>query len=143
MVFILYLLKWLTRCTVIIFLNHWELNTVCFNPNITWIWLYTTSYLDTLSDKTSWAFLLSLRMHYKATFKTLTNIMIFIAGNSIVPNGCNVTVQAISGTGALRVGAAFLSAWFPGNKLVSSKLLRFILKNLTNRLKKYDCLNSH
>ncbi len=32
--------------------------------------------------------------------------------------GRNVTVQAISGTGALRVGAAFLSKWFPGVKKV-------------------------
>lgn len=29
-----------------------------------------------------------------------------------------MTVQSISGTGALRIGAAFLSKWFPGNKVV-------------------------
>ncbi len=38
-------------------------------------------------------------------------------GNDIVPGGRNVTVQSISGTGALRVGAAFLANWFPGNKV--------------------------
>lgn len=42
----------------------------------------------------------------------------FGAGNEVQANGRNVTVQAISGTGALRVGAAFLSAWFPGNRKV-------------------------
>merc|ERR1712018_702409 len=39
-------------------------------------------------------------------------------GNSIVAEGRNVTVQCISGTGSLRVGANFLSAWFPGNKTI-------------------------
>ena len=39
-------------------------------------------------------------------------------GNSIVSEGRNVTVQTISGTGALRVGAAYLSKWFPGSKTV-------------------------
>ncbi len=29
-----------------------------------------------------------------------------------------MTVQSISGTGALRIGAAFLAKWFPGNKTV-------------------------
>jgi aspartate aminotransferase, mitochondrial len=28
----------------------------------------------------------------------------------------NATVQGISGTGSLRIGTAFLSAFFPGNK---------------------------
>lgn len=28
----------------------------------------------------------------------------------------NVTVQGISGTGSLRIGAAFIEKWFPGNK---------------------------
>jgi len=37
-------------------------------------------------------------------------------GNSFVPNGLNVTVQAISGTGALGVGGAFLAKLFPGKK---------------------------
>lgn len=32
--------------------------------------------------------------------------------------GRNVTVQTISGTGALRVGAAYLAKWFPGAKKV-------------------------
>merc|ERR1712018_1023942 len=39
-------------------------------------------------------------------------------GNAIVSEGRNVTVQCISGTGSLRVGANFLSSWFPGNKTV-------------------------
>ena len=30
--------------------------------------------------------------------------------------GLNATVQGISGTGSLRVGGAFLSSFFPGNK---------------------------
>ena len=38
--------------------------------------------------------------------------------NEVVSAGRNVTVQTISGTGALRVGAAFLAKWFPGNKTV-------------------------
>ena len=29
-----------------------------------------------------------------------------------------VTMQCISGTGSLRVGANFLSKWFPGNKAI-------------------------
>ena len=32
--------------------------------------------------------------------------------------GMNATVQGISGTGSLRVGGAFLSSFFPGNKEV-------------------------
>lgn len=39
-------------------------------------------------------------------------------GSDIVKNGCNATVQAISGTGALRIGAAFLSAFLQGSKVV-------------------------
>jgi len=37
-------------------------------------------------------------------------------GNEWVQNGLNATVQGISGTGSLRIGTAFLSAFFPGNK---------------------------
>ncbi|XP_062546376.1 aspartate aminotransferase, mitochondrial [Armigeres subalbatus] len=36
--------------------------------------------------------------------------------NQQVANGQNATVQAISGTGALRIGGAFLSGFFPGTK---------------------------
>jgi aspartate aminotransferase len=36
--------------------------------------------------------------------------------NQFVPNGLNATVQTISGTGSLRVGAAYMEKWFPGNK---------------------------
>ena len=42
----------------------------------------------------------------------------FGEGNSIVAEGRNVTVQCISGTGSLRVGANFLSSHFPGNKTI-------------------------
>ncbi|KAG5324539.1 AATM protein, partial [Acromyrmex heyeri] len=37
-------------------------------------------------------------------------------GNEVVPNGLNATVQGISGTGSLFIGAQFLSRYFPGNK---------------------------
>ncbi|XP_054006446.1 aspartate aminotransferase, mitochondrial [Hylaeus anthracinus] len=37
-------------------------------------------------------------------------------GNNVVPNGLNATVQGISGTGSLCIGANFLSHFFPGNK---------------------------
>jgi len=36
----------------------------------------------------------------------------------VVKDGLNVSIQGISGTGSLRVGAAFLQKWFPGNKVV-------------------------
>uniref|UniRef100_V5GUN2 Aspartate aminotransferase n=1 Tax=Anoplophora glabripennis TaxID=217634 RepID=V5GUN2_ANOGL len=39
-------------------------------------------------------------------------------GADVVANGLNATIQGISGTGSLRVGAAFLSGFFPGNKVV-------------------------
>jgi len=42
----------------------------------------------------------------------------FGEGNSVVSEGRNVTVQCISGTGSLRVGANFLAKWFPGNKTI-------------------------
>jgi aspartate aminotransferase len=38
--------------------------------------------------------------------------------SAVVRDGLNVTIQGISGTGSLRVGTAFLSKWFPGNKVV-------------------------
>ncbi|XP_011152687.1 aspartate aminotransferase, mitochondrial [Harpegnathos saltator] len=37
-------------------------------------------------------------------------------GNEVITNGLNATVQGISGTGSLFVGAQFLSHYFPGNK---------------------------
>ena len=39
-------------------------------------------------------------------------------GNSVTGEGRNVSVQCISGTGSLRVGANFLAKHFPGNKTV-------------------------
>ncbi|RZC40644.1 aspartate aminotransferase, mitochondrial [Asbolus verrucosus] len=39
-------------------------------------------------------------------------------GTEIVANGLNATIQGISGTGSLRVGAAFLNSFFPGNKII-------------------------
>ncbi|XP_071537184.1 aspartate aminotransferase, mitochondrial [Panulirus ornatus] len=38
--------------------------------------------------------------------------------NQAIADGLNVTVQGISGTGALRIGSAFLSKFFPGPKAV-------------------------
>ncbi|XP_057291015.1 aspartate aminotransferase, mitochondrial-like [Hydractinia symbiolongicarpus] len=38
--------------------------------------------------------------------------------NEIVNNGLNCTVQGISGTGSLRIGAAFLEKFYPHNKTV-------------------------
>lgn len=38
--------------------------------------------------------------------------------SEVVKNNLNATVQSISGTGSLRVGAAFLKSFFPGNKVV-------------------------
>lgn len=38
-------------------------------------------------------------------------------GNPWVADGLNATVQGISGTGALRIGTAFLSKFFPGPKV--------------------------
>lgn len=35
-----------------------------------------------------------------------------------IENGFNATVQGISGTGSLRIGAAFIKAFFPGQKVV-------------------------
>lgn len=38
--------------------------------------------------------------------------------SEIVKEGLNATIQGISGTGSLRVGAAFLNNFFPGNKVL-------------------------
>lgn len=54
----------------------------------------------------------------EAAFSKLSANLAFGEGNAVVANGRNVSCQAISGTGALRVGAAFLSKWFPGHKQV-------------------------
>lgn len=42
----------------------------------------------------------------------------FGPNNEIVNNGLNCTVQGISGTGSLRIGAAFLEKFYPRNKTV-------------------------
>jgi aspartate aminotransferase len=39
-------------------------------------------------------------------------------GSEVIANGLNATVQGISGTGSLRVGAAFFKSFFPGVKTV-------------------------
>uniref|UniRef100_A0A2M4BNR8 Aspartate aminotransferase n=1 Tax=Anopheles marajoara TaxID=58244 RepID=A0A2M4BNR8_9DIPT len=45
------------------------------------------------------------------------SILLALGDNSEhVANGLNATVQAISGTGALRIGGAFLAGFFPGPK---------------------------
>ncbi|XP_065676196.1 aspartate aminotransferase, mitochondrial isoform X2 [Hydra vulgaris] len=36
----------------------------------------------------------------------------------VISNGLNTTVQALSGTGSLRIGAAFLQRFYPGSKVV-------------------------
>ena len=54
----------------------------------------------------------------EANYGKLSADLAFGDGNDITSNGRNVTVQCISGTGSLRVGANFLAKWFPGNKTV-------------------------
>ena len=49
----------------------------------------------------------------QAEFGKLSANLALGENNQVVPNGLNATVQAISGTGSLRVGAAFLNAFFP------------------------------
>ncbi|KAI4465520.1 aspartate aminotransferase [Holotrichia oblita] len=47
------------------------------------------------------------------------SIKLALGDNSqVVASGSNATVQGISGTGSLRIGAAFLNSFFPGNKVV-------------------------
>ncbi|OQV14865.1 Aspartate aminotransferase, mitochondrial [Hypsibius exemplaris] len=45
-------------------------------------------------------------------------VLAFGKDSPVIRNGLNVTTQAISGTGALRLGAAFLEKFFKGNKEV-------------------------
>ena len=54
----------------------------------------------------------------EADYCKMSADLAFGEGNSVVAEGRNVTMQTISGTGSLRVGANFLSKWFPGNKTV-------------------------
>jgi len=54
----------------------------------------------------------------EASYGELSATLAFGEGNSIVSEGRYVTMQCISGTGSLRVGADFLSKWFPGNKAI-------------------------
>ncbi|CAG0881087.1 unnamed protein product [Cyprideis torosa] len=51
-------------------------------------------------------------------FTKLTADLAFGDGNKVVPEGLNATVQGISGTGSLRIGANFLAKYFPGNKVI-------------------------
>lgn len=53
-----------------------------------------------------------------ADFNSAAAKLAFGADSSVIRDGLNVTVQAISGTGALRLGAAFLEKFFKGNKEV-------------------------
>ena len=54
----------------------------------------------------------------EAEYGKLSANLAFGEGNSIVSEGRYVAMQCISGTGSLRVGANFLSKWFPGNKAI-------------------------
>ena len=54
----------------------------------------------------------------EAGFGKLSAELAFGETGDVVSGGRNVTVQTISGTGSLRVGANFLAKWFPGNKVV-------------------------
>jgi len=54
----------------------------------------------------------------EAIFSKLSANLAFGEGNDVVANGLNVSVQGISGTGSLRIGANVLAKWFPGNKTV-------------------------
>ncbi len=47
----------------------------------------------------------------EAEYGKLSANLAFGEGNSVVKDGRNVTVQCISGTGSLRVGANFLAKW--------------------------------
>jgi len=38
--------------------------------------------------------------------------------SSVITEGRNVTLQGISGTGSLRIGAEYISKWWPGNKTI-------------------------
>ncbi|KAL1124404.1 hypothetical protein AAG570_001033 [Ranatra chinensis] len=49
-------------------------------------------------------------------FCKLTAELAFGPNSEPLKSNCNATVQSISGTGALRLGAAFLQKFFPGNK---------------------------
>merc|ERR1712012_673262 len=53
-----------------------------------------------------------------ADFGKMSADLAFGEGNNVTSEGRNVSVQCISGTGSLRVGANFLGKWFPGNKTV-------------------------
>jgi aspartate/tyrosine/aromatic aminotransferase len=53
-------------------------------------------------------------------FNQSSQNLIFGSDNSAVKDGRIVTVQALSGTGALRVGFEFLHEWAPSQVLVSN-----------------------
>jgi len=54
----------------------------------------------------------------EAAFGKLAALLALGSDSEVVSDGRNVTVQAISGTGSLRVGASFLAKFFPGNKTI-------------------------
>lgn len=57
-------------------------------------------------------------IHGDAEFCKLVAQLAFGENSSIVKDGLNSTVQGISGTGSLRVGAAFFSKWYEPSKVV-------------------------
>ncbi|XP_014247769.1 aspartate aminotransferase, mitochondrial [Cimex lectularius] len=57
-------------------------------------------------------------IHGVAEFCSLSAKLAFGDDSNVIENKLNSTVQTLSGTGALRIGAAFLQKFFPGNKEV-------------------------
>ncbi|RZC34172.1 Aminotran 1 2 domain containing protein [Asbolus verrucosus] len=53
-----------------------------------------------------------------AEFCNRTAELAFGNGSEIITNGLNATLQGLSATGCLRVGAAFLNSFFPGKKVI-------------------------
>ncbi|XP_060534384.1 aspartate aminotransferase, mitochondrial-like isoform X1 [Cylas formicarius] len=53
-----------------------------------------------------------------AEFNEQSAKLAFGGESYVIRNSLNVTVQAVSGTGALRLGGAFLKNFFPGSKII-------------------------
>ncbi|KAK3727544.1 hypothetical protein QZH41_018647, partial [Actinostola sp. cb2023] len=57
-------------------------------------------------------------IHGIADYVSAAAKLAFGANSTVIKNGLYASVQSISGTGALRLGGAFLEKFFPGNKTV-------------------------